>query len=66
VGTERAKYWGWTNTYTYTKSLGEQVLAGSGLPFTIVRPAVIESSIASPFPGGTRASTRWPRSCTCS
>lgn len=51
VGMERAKFWGWTNTYTYTKSLGEQVLAGSGLPFTIVRPAVIESSVAFPSPG---------------
>jgi long-chain acyl-CoA synthetase len=51
AGTERAQYWGWTNTYTYTKSLGEQVLAASGLPFTIVRPAVIESSIAFPSPG---------------
>ena len=51
VGTERAKFWGWTNTYTYTKSLGEQVLAASGLPFTIVRPSVIESSERFPFPG---------------
>lgn len=51
VGTERAKFWGWTNTYTYTKSLGEQVLARSGLPYTIVRPAVIESSERYPFPG---------------
>ncbi|MEZ4391140.1 MAG: AMP-binding protein [Polyangiales bacterium] len=51
VGTERAKFWGWTNTYTYTKSLGEQVLARSGLRYTIVRPAVIESSERFPFPG---------------
>jgi len=51
AGTERAQYWGWTNTYTYTKSLGEQVLAASGLGFTIVRPAVIESSIDFPSPG---------------
>ncbi len=51
VGEERAKYWGFTNVYTYTKSLGEQVLARSGLPFTIVRPSVIESSLAYPFPG---------------
>jgi long-chain acyl-CoA synthetase len=50
-GTARAKYWGWPNTYTYTKSLGEQILAASGLPFTIVRPAVVESSIRYPFPG---------------
>ena len=51
AGTERARYWGWTNIYTYTKSIGEQVLAASGLPFTIVRPAVIESSVVFPFCG---------------
>ncbi len=51
AGRERALFWGWTNIYTYTKSIGEQVLAASDLPFTIVRPAVIESSSTYPFPG---------------
>lgn len=51
AGRERALFWGWTNIYTYTKSIGEQALAASGLPFTIVRPAVIESSTEYPFPG---------------
>lgn len=51
AGTERAHFWGWTNIYTYTKSIGEQVLAASGVPFTIVRPAVIESSTIFPMPG---------------
>jgi long-chain acyl-CoA synthetase len=51
AGKERAHFWGWMNIYTYTKSIGEQVLAASGVPFTIVRPAVIESSIEFPFPG---------------
>lgn len=51
AGRERALFWGWSNIYTYTKSIGEQVLASSGLPFTIVRPAVIESSSEFPFPG---------------
>ncbi len=51
IGQERAKYWGFTNVYTYTKSLGEQVLANSGLPFTLVRPTVIESTVRYPFPG---------------
>ena len=50
-GTERAKFWGWHNIYTYTKSIGEQILCLSGLPFTIVRPAVIESSIEYPEVG---------------
>ena len=47
-GTERAQFWGWHNIYTYTKSIGEQILCRSGLTFTIVRPAVIESSLKFP------------------
>ncbi len=51
AGKERALFWGWSNIYTYTKSIGEQALAAAGVPFTIVRPAVIESSCTYPFPG---------------
>ncbi len=51
AGRERAIFWGFTNIYTYTKSIGEQVLAASGVPFCIVRPAVVESSCEYPFPG---------------
>ena len=47
-GTERAQFWGWHNIYTYTKSIGEQILCRSGLEFSIVRPAVIESSLKFP------------------
>jgi long-chain acyl-CoA synthetase len=52
LGMERAEHWGWTNTYTYTKSLGEQIiLSDRTVPCTIVRPAIVESSIRYPFPG---------------
>lgn len=51
VGMERATFWGWHNTYTYTKSIGEQVLADSGLRFTLVRPAIIESAVGFPQVG---------------
>lgn len=51
MGVERARFWGFPNTYTYTKAIGEQIVAASGLPFTIVRPAVVESTIRFPFPG---------------
>ena len=51
MGTERAQFWGWPNTYTYTKSLGEQIVAACGLPFTIGRPAIIESTVSFPFAG---------------
>ena len=50
-GTERAQFWGWHNIYTYTKSIGEQILCNAGLRFTIVRPAVIESSVEFPLRG---------------
>jgi long-chain acyl-CoA synthetase len=50
-GMERAKHWGWPNTYTYTKAIGEQILAAAGQPYTIVRPAIVESSAVFPFPG---------------
>jgi long-chain acyl-CoA synthetase len=51
AGLERAAHWGWPNIYTYTKSIGEQVVARSGLRFTIVRPACSESCDLFPFPG---------------
>jgi long-chain acyl-CoA synthetase len=51
LGTERAAFWGFPNTYTYTKGIGEQIAANSGLPFTIVRPAIVESSVEFPCPG---------------
>ncbi len=52
VGRQRALHWGWPNTYSYTKSLGEQlVLAASDLASAVVRPAVIESALCDPFPG---------------
>jgi long-chain acyl-CoA synthetase len=52
LGVERARHWGWTNTYTYTKSLGEQLIArDTEVRSAIVRPAVVESSLRYPFPG---------------
>jgi long-chain acyl-CoA synthetase len=53
VGLRRAQHLGWPNTYTFTKSLGESILArhGQDLPIAIVRPSIVESSARSPFPG---------------
>jgi long-chain acyl-CoA synthetase len=52
LGMERAQHWGWPNTYTYTKSLGEQVCAAArDVRTCIVRPAIVESAVAYPFPG---------------
>ena len=53
VGMRRAAHLGWPNIYTYTKSLGESILArrGRDLPIAIVRPSIVESSERSPFSG---------------
>ena len=53
AGTRRAKELGWPNTYTLTKSLAESLIAkyGVGLPVAIVRPAIVETSVAKPFLG---------------
>jgi long-chain acyl-CoA synthetase len=51
AGVERATHWGWPNIYTYTKSLGEQIIARSGVPYAIVRPACCESTLSYPFAG---------------
>ena len=57
-GMKRAEEWGWTNTYTYTKSMGEQLIARTpGLQFTIVRPAIVESSREFPLPGWNEGMT---------
>jgi long-chain acyl-CoA synthetase len=53
IGKLRAQSWGWPNTYSYTKCLGEQLVfaARDTLTATVVRPSVIESSLADPAPG---------------
>lgn len=52
LGQERAEHWGWTNTYTYTKSLGEQIiLASKDVRASVLRPAIVESSVRYPFAG---------------
>src|SRR5207249_2888406 len=52
LGIERAKFWGWPNIYTYTKALGEQLVAReSEMVRSIVRPSIVESARDYPFPG---------------
>jgi fatty acyl-CoA reductase len=53
AGTRRAKELGWPNTYTLTKSLAESLIAkrGARLPIAVVRPAIVETSVAKPFTG---------------
>jgi len=52
LGVERSAWWGWPNIYTYTKALGEQLVAAeTGMVRSIVRPSIVESALAYPFPG---------------
>ncbi|HEX8708017.1 MAG TPA: AMP-binding protein [Pyrinomonadaceae bacterium] len=52
LGIERAAWWGWPNIYTYTKSLGEQLVAAEdSIVRSIVRPSIVESAMSYPFPG---------------
>lgn len=55
AGRRHARRNGWTDTYTFSKALGERVAeecwAQRGHRLTVLRPAIIESALARPFPG---------------
>ncbi|MFN0109362.1 MAG: SDR family oxidoreductase [Blastocatellia bacterium] len=58
AGMARAQEFGWPNTYTFTKSLAESLMAlrgkdysGEDLPVAIVRPSIVETSTHEPFKG---------------
>jgi fatty acyl-CoA reductase len=57
-GNERARSLGWPDVYTFTKSLAERrMLQERGdLPLVILRPAIIEGSVAEPRPGWIQGS----------
>lgn len=55
-GMARAGRLGWPNTYTYTKSMAESLLAERAertgrLRCSILRPSIVESALEFPFPG---------------
>ena len=54
-GRTRAQSVGWTDIYTFTKAMAEQVAeelwAGSGHRVSFVRPSIIESAMTKPYPG---------------
>ncbi len=56
LGRARAVSLGWPDAYAYTKALGEGALLENAgpVPVTIVRPSIIESSLAEPRPGWIR------------
>jgi alcohol-forming fatty acyl-CoA reductase len=59
LGLQRARHFGWSNTYVFTKAMGEMVLEQhrGDMPVVIMRPSIITSVRADPLPGwmqGTR------------
>ena len=52
-GWSRARNYGWQNTYSFTKAMGEMVVEDTKgeLPVIIIRPSIIESTLKEPIPG---------------
>ncbi|KAI3949334.1 hypothetical protein MKW98_023271 [Papaver atlanticum] len=55
-GLQRARLFGWPNTYVFTKAMGEMeigelVESRNDLPVVILRPTIITSTFREPFPG---------------
>ena len=51
-GRERARALGWSDTYGLSKAIGERTLiAAKPRQLTIVRPAIVESALHTPYPG---------------
>ncbi|XP_047152306.1 fatty acyl-CoA reductase 1-like, partial [Vigna umbellata] len=52
-GIERAKLYGWPNTYTFTKAMGEMQVVHhkDNFPLIIIRPTMVTSTLKDPFPG---------------
>ncbi len=56
AGRARASSLGFPDAYAFTKALGERALAETrgNVPVSIVRPSIIESALAEPYPGWIR------------
>ncbi|KAL0417613.1 UNVERIFIED_CONTAM: Fatty acyl-CoA reductase 3 [Sesamum radiatum] len=55
-GIQRARKYGWPNTYSFTKAMGEMLLGHfkddkTPLALVIIRPTIITSTFKEPFPG---------------
>lgn len=49
----RARKYGWPNTYVFTKAMGEMLLGEfkGNIPLVIIRPTIVTSTFREPFPG---------------
>ncbi|KAL8057807.1 hypothetical protein ABFX02_04G207500 [Erythranthe guttata] len=56
LGIQRARKYGWPNTYVFTKAMGEMLLGqlvkeDQTVPLVIIRPTIVTSTYREPFPG---------------
>jgi len=53
LGIREAHRYGWNDTYTFTKWIGEQLLFKGlrGSTLTVLRPSIVESTLKTPVPG---------------
>ncbi|WCJ41789.1 Fatty acyl-CoA reductase 3 [Euphorbia peplus] len=53
LGIQRARKYGWPNTYVFTKAMGEMIIEHmkGNLPVIIIRPTMVTSTFQQPFPG---------------
>ncbi|GFQ03242.1 alcohol-forming fatty acyl-coa reductase [Phtheirospermum japonicum] len=53
LGIQRARKFGWPNTYVFTKAMGEMLLGHmkENIPLVIIRPTIVTSTYKEPFPG---------------
>ncbi|XP_057456000.1 fatty acyl-CoA reductase 3-like [Lotus japonicus] len=53
LGISRANFYGWPNTYVFTKAMGEMLVGQlkGNLSVVTVRPTIITSTFKEPFPG---------------
>ncbi|CAI0398254.1 unnamed protein product [Linum tenue] len=54
LGLNRAKEYGWPNTYVFTKAMGEMLVGemkGENMSVVILRPTIVSSTFKQPFPG---------------
>ncbi|KAI3688115.1 hypothetical protein L1987_81823 [Smallanthus sonchifolius] len=53
LGMQRAKHYGWPNTYVFTKALGEMIIGHlkDDMPIAILRPTIVTSTFKEPLPG---------------
>ncbi|KAL8479874.1 hypothetical protein ACS0TY_026199 [Phlomoides rotata] len=53
LGIQRARKFGWPNTYVFSKAMGEMLLGElkEDIPLVIIRPTIVTSTFKEPFPG---------------